>query len=561
MNKFKYSFLAIATFFFIMSGCNKEEKTFGIELSQKQAHEFPQATSSGYTVTPLNVTVTNTGNQPTGALAIALSGANADGFVLSTTTLLLDAGKTSTFSVEPKTGLAMGIYNATVTVSGGNGIVAQSFDVRFEINLRGIDLSQKGVYEFPPVTTADYTVTPLSVTVTNIGNQPTGSLTIALSGAGADGFNLSATTIESVSVGQTATFTVAPKTGLLLPEYSATVTVSGGENLTAKSFDVQFAINVFVIELSQTDVYEFPSVTAGDYTVTPLSVTITNTGYLPTGQLTVALSGDNAGDFDLPATAFENVAVENSVTFTVAPKTGLSEGEYAATVTVSGSVNIAAKSFDVLFVVEPPLSPFETIEPYQHTQPASGGAGFYPAVWTYSGDVPYNSLTFHVKLGVSINDLLDEDGNFNQKYFALQYGTGIQISYPTGTAVRRFIVGKWVNSDTWVFSNFASGTSHEDFVFPDQKRFIQQLMNNEAVIVAVYNSNELDFYWDRGDGKFEKFYTWTTPQDIKSLHLCVGASTGSGGSHYNFAVENTRYINGSVYINVADPTVFVELGE
>ena len=80
------------------------------------------------------------------------------------------------------------------------------------------------------------------------------------------------------------------------------------------------------------------------------SVTISNTGTQPTGTLTIALSGANAGSFELSNTSISNIAVSGSVIFNVTPNFGLAAGKYGATVTVSG-VNVVSQSFNVIFVV------------------------------------------------------------------------------------------------------------------------------------------------------------------------------------------------------------------
>jgi hypothetical protein len=103
------------------------------------------------------------------------------------------------------------------------------------------------------------------------------------------------------------------------------------------------------ISLSETSTYTFPAATAGYGAQTQKSVTITNTGNQPTGDLTVTLSSSTA--FTLDKTTIGSIAVNGSGTFTVTPKTGLGAGGYSATVTVSGGVNIAAKSFNVSWTV------------------------------------------------------------------------------------------------------------------------------------------------------------------------------------------------------------------
>jgi hypothetical protein len=88
--------------------------------------------------TAKTVTITNTGNQATGTLTAALSGTDNGSFTLSTTSISsIAAGDTGTFTVRPKTGLAVGTRTATVTVSGSNGITA-NFDVSFTVTPPGM---------------------------------------------------------------------------------------------------------------------------------------------------------------------------------------------------------------------------------------------------------------------------------------------------------------------------------------------------------------------------------------------------------------------------------------
>jgi len=90
------------------------------------------AVDPGYRApTSRTIRVTNTGNQPTGALTLSLSGTNAASFTLSRTSLTsIAVGGSATFTVVPRTGLAAGSYEASVTVRGANGIT-ESFPVRF----------------------------------------------------------------------------------------------------------------------------------------------------------------------------------------------------------------------------------------------------------------------------------------------------------------------------------------------------------------------------------------------------------------------------------------------
>ncbi|NLW69607.1 MAG: hypothetical protein GX061_00765 [Eubacteriaceae bacterium] len=112
-----------------------------ITLSQSEEYTFT-AKTEGYEasgLTALSVMVTNTGNQSTGALNVALSGADADDFILFETPLSsIDTGAAAGFTVTPNIGLGAGTYTATVTVGKATGntnaLTAQSFTLSFTVN-------------------------------------------------------------------------------------------------------------------------------------------------------------------------------------------------------------------------------------------------------------------------------------------------------------------------------------------------------------------------------------------------------------------------------------------
>lgn len=151
MKSLKSILMALAAVLMLSTGCEKEDDAIlSIELSlegsgqvQGTAYDFPPAMGEDYTaVEPCTVTITNTGNRATGKLTIAIDGPAAADFEISAASVAnIETGKTATFTVAPKTGLAIGDYRATVYVSG-KGIAEQRLDVRFVVILSGDDCTK-----------------------------------------------------------------------------------------------------------------------------------------------------------------------------------------------------------------------------------------------------------------------------------------------------------------------------------------------------------------------------------------------------------------------------------
>jgi uncharacterized membrane protein len=317
----------------------------GITLSETETLVFEDAVLGYGDITPQPITVTNSGNQPTGGLTIGVS---TDDFTLNKTSIdSLAVEDEDSFTVVPKTGLAAADepYTATVSVTGGNGI-SESFEVSFTvIATYGIELSETGTYPFPSAILGYGAQGAKTVTISNTGNQPTGALTIGVTGTD---FTLNTQQIDSIAVGTTGSFTVTPNTGLAAGTYTATITVSGSNGIFA-GLNVSFTVTAtYGIELGQTETLIFDEAIFGYTARTPQAVTIRNTGDQPTGGLTLSVSN---GDFVLAPTTIANIAVEDDATFTVVPALGLAAGPHSATVTVSGGNGITAQSFGVSFYV------------------------------------------------------------------------------------------------------------------------------------------------------------------------------------------------------------------
>ena len=120
-----------------------ETALYRISISQSGLHDFGAAYYDYGARTALTISLWNTGNHSTGEMTVKLSGTNTGSFSLtgaSITNLLplsWQDGKIVHFSVVPNTGLPVGTYIATVTVSvavgNTNPIPSQSFDVIFTV--------------------------------------------------------------------------------------------------------------------------------------------------------------------------------------------------------------------------------------------------------------------------------------------------------------------------------------------------------------------------------------------------------------------------------------------
>ncbi|MDR1329893.1 MAG: hypothetical protein LBK23_09870, partial [Oscillospiraceae bacterium] len=135
-----------------------------------------------------------------------------------------------------------------------------------------IELDKSATFSFPEKAYGYGPVTPLTVKITNAGNQPTGALTVNLSGSD---FTLAApdptTSISLPGIPRygAATFTVAPVDGLAVDSgpHTAKVTVSSDTTLAlAATYDTTFEQKSFDVN------FEVKAATITGFIVTPASV-------------------------------------------------------------------------------------------------------------------------------------------------------------------------------------------------------------------------------------------------------------------------------------------------
>jgi uncharacterized repeat protein (TIGR02543 family) len=314
-------------------------------LHVNNVHDFGTVTLADYIVEPLEVMIENIGDLQITGLNVVLSGRDPNSFIVTQPgKTTLNGGYSTTFTVIPKNGLAVNAqgYTATVTVAGTStaGNISKSFDVDFMVTATpayGITLSQTGPYIFPNATEGYGALTPLSVTVRNVGNQPAEGLTVQLTGTDNDKFEI-ITGLGSTSLiaTGTTTFTVAPKSGLDPGTYIATVEVAG-TNITPKTFTVSFTVDpkpsyaVTVINGTGSGTYEVGETVT--VTADPPLAEMRFKNWTATGlTLTQAQSTSDPLSFTMPnnAVTLEAVYEEEPVTVTsleiIPPTVTLNDG-------------------------------------------------------------------------------------------------------------------------------------------------------------------------------------------------------------------------------------------
>ncbi len=145
-----------------------------------------------------------------------------------------------------------------------------------------INVSESSSYTFDGQTEGYGAVAPHTVMVSNTGNQAIGALSVTLSGTGADCFMLSGTSIDSIAESGSDSFTIKPKEGLAAGTYTATVTVSGSNGISA-SFDVNFTVNPAVVAITSADITGIVAPAVGTVPAVVGSLTAGHASYIVTG--------------------------------------------------------------------------------------------------------------------------------------------------------------------------------------------------------------------------------------------------------------------------------------
>jgi len=305
-------------------------RTEGLTLNKTGTHTF-KAGSFNATLPPaLEVRVTNPGRAGSGALTIALGGTNPGSFELSQTAITgIAAGANATFTVRPRATpvLPVGVYTATVTVSGAN-TPSRTFNVSFRVN--------KGAGATVSVPEVDGIPTHSSIKVIPLINPPTPwmqTVEYAISTSNTAPKSGWQSSVEFTNLRQNTNYRVFARS-------AANADCNAGK--AERSAVIKTAAAPYNITLNRDGTHVFAAAQFNYSARKVLSVSVRNTGTQPTGLLNVSIEGADPDSFEIvtPSTGtLQSIARNNTRSFTVRPKQGLEVGEHTATVVVTGKDN------------------------------------------------------------------------------------------------------------------------------------------------------------------------------------------------------------------------------
>ena len=201
-------------------------------------------------------------------------------------------------------------------------------------------------------------------------------------------------------------------------------TVNGSQTAakTSSVATVTVAAKSYGINISPAT-HTFTTAKSGYTAPAPYTVTVTNTGNVETGDLTVTLVDTNGAfefsiDEETPLDSLASASAisdGDSTTFTVAPVSGLSPGNYSATVTLENTEETVSGSFAVSFTVNPLVNA------------APPGIGAQPANASYIAGAAAAQLT------VTAN--LRDDGELSYQWYSTSAAVSSGGTASGGTAI------------------------------------------------------------------------------------------------------------------------------
>ncbi len=292
------------------------------------------------------VLVANVGGQTTGSIAVTLTG--GDAFSIDAdgcTGMALASAGACTVSVHfaPQ---AAGPQSATLRVSanpGGDTTVTLS-GTGAGTGLLAMTPAMKDLGSVPPSGTS----APVTFSVTNKGNVPSGVVTIAITGSDAQQFVVSSDVCSGTMLAPKAACSVAVAASPTTPgpkAASITATAAGDPGTATASLSATGLAGAgFVVKPTAYDFGSLVQGTAAPPDAGP-TFTVENAGGVTSGVPMLAVTGPNAQDFSLSdaSTCTDALAPMGTCTFGVsfAPSTPMAE---SATVTATAPMTVTGQA-------------------------------------------------------------------------------------------------------------------------------------------------------------------------------------------------------------------------
>ena len=307
-------------------------------------------------------TVTNSGNAAANITGAAFTRNDGDSFILSQSAAVIQPGAadTATYTVQPKAGLGVGTYSATLVLTSDGGATAQA-DVSFTVTEQSVapaSLTITSPVDFGSVP-EDTAIAAKSLSIQNAGGTTATITSVTVDSAS---FVVNDNGSSHIDAGASDTsWNVTPVAGLAAGTYTAKVTVSydGGTAEATVTLTVTATATAPVEQASLTVANITGSMTQGE-TPSPMTLHITNSGNASARIQSVTVGSAN---FSVNQNGSTTIAANGSdSSWNVTPASGLAVGPYTATVTVTyaygpeGAPQTATATAEVEFTVKDPTA-------------------------------------------------------------------------------------------------------------------------------------------------------------------------------------------------------------
>lgn len=344
----------------------------------------------GYAAAPdaKPVTVSNSGNAAANLTAV-LDEAGQNAFTAALSQASIAGGESAILAVQPKMGLKAGTYTGQVSVLNDGNIV---FTYTFSLTVAPADVFglsvNPSIVDFGTVK-AGYTEAPQAGTVT-VKNE--GNTTINLKQPTGGDFEVGALSAVTLAPGESATFTVRPKTGLAEGLFDQDIVVASDNSQTS----VKAILTVAKAEVKLTGITK-PSQITGLANGTKKSATalkLPETVVISTtnGKMKASVKWDvNGSSYDPDSTDAQTFTVKGTVTL----PSGVTNPDQISTI-VSAKVSVNGRS---AVVADPSGNTIAGIDPnaayttatkitvtangagMNNTDPGTGDTRYIPASW------------------------------------------------------------------------------------------------------------------------------------------------------------------------------------